>query len=66
MKDLKLFCVSHMEGKPCSRFVAAQSEEEAFIHCYSNEGDKNVSSRSSCKVEEVEIEGYEIIVRKIS
>jgi hypothetical protein len=55
-----------MEGKPCSRFIVAENEEQAFLHCYSKEEDRNISSRSSCKVEEVKIEGYEISVRKIS
>ena len=66
MKDLKLFFVTHMEGRPCSRFLVAQNEEEAFLQCFSKEKNRNVSSRSSCKVEEVKIEGYEIAVRKIS
>ncbi len=66
MKELKLFFVTHMEGRPCNRFLVAQNEEEAFLRCYSKEKSRNVSSRSSCKVEEVKIEGYEIEVRKIS
>lgn len=66
MKDLKLFLVSHMEGVPCCRFVVAATEEEAFLDCFSKKKNKNVSSRSSCKVEEVKIEGYEISVRKLS
>lgn len=66
MKNLKLFLVSHMEGEPCCRFVVAESEEEAFIQCFSKGTSKNMSSRSSCKVEEVKIKGYEISVRKLS
>ncbi len=66
MEDLKLFVVSHMGGLPCFRLIVAKNKEEAFLDCFNREKNENVSSRSSCLIEEVRIEGYEIVIKKIS
>lgn len=66
MEELKLFVVSHMGGLPCFRLVVARSKEEAFLDCYNREKNESVSSRSSCLIEEVRIDGYEVIIKKVS
>ncbi|MEW5807441.1 MAG: hypothetical protein AB1756_08870 [Acidobacteriota bacterium] len=65
MEDLKLYLVSHMGGLPCFRLVVAKSKEEAFLDCYNREKNEDISSRSSCLIEEVKVDGYEIIIRKV-
>jgi len=65
MEDLRLFLVSHRGGLPCFRIVVAKSKEEAFLDCFNREKNENVSSRSSCLIEEVKLDGYEIMVKKL-
>lgn len=66
MEELKLFLVTFRGPEPCFRLQVAKNAEEAFLHCF----DKHTGvmaregrDRSSCKVEEAKVEGYDIILR---
>jgi len=66
MSDLRLYIVSHLGKNPCWGLVIAKSPAEAFLNCMKDTNLLQRESRENCKVEEVQIEGYEIIVKEKS
>lgn len=65
MDDLKLFLVYHMGGGPCWQLRVAKSTEDALCQCFgSSDHSKLSDAQHSCRVEEVKVPGYEIVVRK--
>jgi len=64
MEELKLFLVFHMGGGPCWQMRAAKSAEDALFQCFGGKEHAKVSdTQQSCRVEEVRVPGYEIVVR---
>lgn len=64
MSELKLFSVYHMGGGPCWQLRVAKSTEDALIQCFgTREHAKIKQTQRSCRVEEVTVPGYEIVVR---
>ncbi|MEK7850818.1 MAG: hypothetical protein AAB275_02940 [Deltaproteobacteria bacterium] len=65
MEELKLFLVFHTGGGPCWQMRVAKSAEDALFQCFGT-GDhaKNADLQKSCRVEEVKVPGYEIVVRQ--
>lgn len=65
MENLKLFLVFHMGGGPCLQMRVATSSEDALCQCFgSSDHSKSSDAQYSCRVEEVKVPGYEIVVRK--
>lgn len=64
MEDLKLFLVFHMGGGPCWQMRVAKSAEDALFQCFGGKEHAKMSDpQYSCRVEEVKVLGYEIVVR---
>lgn len=66
MSELKLYMVSHLGKIPCWGLVVARDPAEAFLKCTKASNLLQRESRENCKVEEVQIEGYEIIIKEKS
>ena len=66
MSDLKLFVVSHLGKYSCWGLVVAENAAEALLKCMKQTNLPQRESRENCKAEEVQIEGYEIIVKEKS
>ncbi|MFQ6104809.1 MAG: hypothetical protein ACE5OP_11035 [Candidatus Glassbacteria bacterium] len=65
MEELKLFVVSDNSTTPCWFIIPARNYEEAILKCIDEKNCPITKERqSSCKVEELRIEGYEISVVK--
>lgn len=63
---LKLFMITHMGvGGPCLKLRVAENPEEALMRCIRN-GDhpSGINIDHTCSVQEVVIEGYELIIKK--
>lgn len=55
-----------MGGGPCWQLRVAKSSEDAIIQCFgTREHAKIKQTQRSCRVEEVTVPGYEIVVRKL-
>jgi len=63
-KNLKLFMVSHLGPNPCWRMVIADNPEEAFLQCAHDGRDNTLAKSGSCKIEEIQFDGYEIEIKK--
>lgn len=61
-EDLKLFLVSHMGAYSCWSLEVGPNAGAAFLGCRKNKRVPETSDSTSCKVEEVKIPGYRIIV----
>ena len=64
---MKLFMVTDVSTSPCWFLIPAKNYEEALLKCINEKKcplDKQ--KQSSCKVEEVKLEGYEIKVVRSS
>lgn len=63
MEKLKLYSVYHIGSGPCWQLRVAKNTEEALMQCFGT-GDhaKIKDSQSSCRVEEINIPGYKIVV----
>ncbi len=66
MSDLRLYVISHLGKYPCWGLVVARNPAEAFLKCTKETNLLQRESRENCKVEEVHIEGYEIIIKEKS
>jgi len=66
MSELKLYVVSHLGKYPCWSLMVAENAAEALVKCMKQTNLPQRESRENCKAEEVQIEGYEIIVKKKS
>ncbi len=67
MEELKLFIVSDVSTTPCWFIIPARNYEEAILRCIDEKNCPITKQRqSSCKVEEIRIEGYKINVTKTS
>lgn len=65
MEELKLFLVFHMGGGPCWQMRVAKSTEDALLQCFGSTDHSVISNaQKSCRVEEVKVPGYDIVVRK--
>ncbi len=60
--DLKLFLVSHMGPYSCWSLEVGTNAAAAFQGCRKNKRVPESSDSTSCKVEEVKIPGYRLIV----
>ncbi len=60
--ELKLFLVSHMGPYSCWSLEVGPNAGAAFQGCRKNKRVPESSDSTSCKVEEVKIPGYRIIV----
>ena len=60
--DLKLFLVSHMGPYSCWSLEVGPNAGAAFQGCRKNKRVPETSDSTSCKVEEVKIPGYRIII----
>ena len=64
MADLKLFLALHMGGSPCWPMTIQTSAEDALFQCFGGREHSKISeTQQSCRVEEVKVPGYEIVVR---
>lgn len=64
MEELKLFLLYHMGGGPCWQLKVAKSAEDALFQCFgSGDHAKVTDTQQSCRVEEVTVPGYDIVVR---
>jgi len=61
-EELKLFLVSHMGPYSCWSLEVGTNAGAAFQCCRKNKRVPESSDNTSCKVEEVSIPGYRIIV----
>jgi len=61
-ENLKLFLVSHMGAYSCWSLEVGPNAGAAFLCCRKNKRVPETSDSTSCKVEEVKIPGYRIIV----
>jgi len=61
-EELKLFLVSHMGPYSCWSLEVGTNAGSAFQGCRKNKRVPESSDSTSCKVEEVKIPGYRIIV----
>lgn len=68
MEDLKLFMVYYLGDSPCWNLRVAHSPEEAMMQCFdrSRRTKPHDAMQKSCRVEEVQIDGYKISVEKVS
>jgi len=65
LEELKLFIVSDIGATPCWVIIPAKNYEEAILKCIDEKNCPITKQRqSSCKVEEIRIEGYTISVTK--
>ena len=62
MKNEKLYLVVNMTKDPCWSFEVAASPEEAVFNCFCGKEDFDVH----CRVEEVTVKGYKILLEKIN
>ncbi len=65
MDDLKLFIVTFRGPGPCFKLQVAKNAEEAFLQCFDRHAAREGHDRASCRVEEVSVEGYDIVVRPV-
>ena len=63
MEELKLFVVTFKGPEPCFRVQVAKNAQEAFLQCFNKHSVREGHDKASCKVEEVAVEGYDILVR---
>jgi hypothetical protein len=64
MEDLKLFLVYHIGGGPCWQLRVAKSPEDALFQCFGSRDHARIAdAQRSCRVEEIKVPGYEIVVR---
>lgn len=64
MEEMKLYLVYHMGGGPCWQLRVAKNTEEALFQCFgTRDHSKMADTQNSCRVEEIEVPGYDIVVR---
>ncbi len=64
MGTLKLYIVYHLGANACWSLRVARSPEEALTHCldHKESGPQKQAHEGSCRVEEVQLPGYRIII----
>ena len=67
MDEFKLYKVVYTGSVPCWALRIARSPEEALMLCLNQSGKPKPkdAAENSCRVEEVVIKGYRIVVEKI-
>jgi hypothetical protein len=67
MNELKLYMVYYLGAGPCWNLRVAHSPEEALMACFDHSGKPRPhdAAECSCRVEEVQLNGYRISVEKI-
>lgn len=67
MQELKLFMVYHLGANHCWDLRIAHSAEEALTQCFEHlhKPQPDSAIESSCRAEEVNIQGYLIKIEKI-
>jgi hypothetical protein len=67
LEELKLYVVTDLSTSPCWFILPARNKEEAILKCIEEKNCPISKQReSNCKVEELQISGYEIKVLKRS
>ena len=62
----KLLLVYHLGSAMCWQLRVAKNAEEALMQCFKAEKfEAGIDPQHNCRVEEVEIPGYEITVRRV-
>lgn len=65
MGELKLYSVYHM-GATLLAVEGCKSTEDALMQCFgARDHAKIKETQQSCRVEEVTVPGYEIVIRKL-
>ncbi len=63
MEKLKLYLITDLCSSPCWFLQAARNPEEAILKCINDQKCPTAKDiQSSCKAEEIRLEGYEIQV----
>lgn len=67
MSGWKLYKVYHLGAQSCWDLRIAKSAEEALTQCFEHNANQRPATAtvSSCRVEEVKVPGFRIIIEKI-
>ncbi len=63
LEELKLFLVTFGGADPCFKLQVAKNAEEAFLQCFDRHRSRDGHEKASCKVIEVSVEGYDIVIK---